>query len=212
MARRWMLPALTLALVALLVLIAPVAAKEGAEAQLDSPISLDAEPGSTIEVAVSVFMEDPSGRYPVQGSPIFVRLVPPNGGEPTEDRATEIPAGSGHYVAAVVVPAGGIAEVVVGMPGESCDAAGCRRSDILFPLTDDPLVTGAIASAAPLPAQPAPARQPAPTTAGSTAAGPDLAPVVLAGVGILAVLAIAGLIARRRGGPLGDAEGGSSPI
>jgi MYXO-CTERM domain-containing protein len=207
-----MLAALTLALVALLALVAPAAAKEGAEAQLDAPISLDAEPGSTIEVAVGVFMVDPSGRYPVQGSPIFVRLVPPNGGEPMEDRATETPAGSGHYVAAVVVPAGGIAEVVVGMPGESCDAAGCRRSDILFPLTDDPLVRRTFASAAPLPAQPAPARQPAATTASSTAAGPDLPPIVLAGVGILAVLAIAGLIARRRSGPLGGGESGSSPI
>lgn len=163
----------------------PVLAKEGAEAQLDAPLSLATPSGTTIEVGWSVFIVEPSGRHPVEGSPVFIRLVPPGGGEPAEVLGRERPAGSGHYVASIVVPAGGIAKVIVGLRGEMCDASGCTRSDILFPLNDDALVRGA-------PATVPSVRTDAAVTDGVASFGPSLALIV----GIALVIALAaGVIA-----------------
>jgi hypothetical protein len=163
----------------------PVLAKEGAEAKLDTAIHRDAEPGSTIDVGWSVFMVTPSGEEPVYGSPIYIKLLAPDGSS-TEAGGTEKPAGSGHYTASIVVPKGGIQDVVVAMVGTACyDGGGCQRADYVFPLTDDVLVSGA----------------PAPVGAGtstSTPVGPALAPLVAIGAAFALIGGLGALIVTRR--------------
>ena len=170
---------------ALALAAAPALAKEGAEAKLDTAIPRDAEPGSTIEVGWSVFSIFDDKEEPVVGSPVYIRLVAPDGTTSTEVMGTELPSGSGHYVASIDVPAGGIGEVIVGMVGEACYQDGsCERSDVIFPLTDDPLVTGA----APTADAPAPA----------TPIGAQLLPLVAIGAAFAVVGALGALLIGRR--------------
>lgn len=163
----------------------PALAKEGAEAKLDTAIHRDAEPGSTIDVGWSVFMVTPTGEEPVYGSPIYIKLVAPDGSS-TEAGGTEKPAGSGHYTASIIVPKGGIQDVVVAMVGTACtDGGGCQRADYVFPLTDDALVSGA----------------PGPVAAGSstsTPVGPALAPLVAIGAAFALIGGLGALIVTRR--------------
>ena len=186
MSRRSRILSSLVALVGALALVAaPTVGKEGAEAKLDRAIPRDAEPGSTIEVGWSVFYIVADKQEPVGGSPIYIRLVAPDGTTSTEVMGTERPRGSGHYVASIVVPAGGIGEVVVGLVGEACYQDGsCERSDVIFPLTDDPLVTGA----APIAASPAAA----------TPIGTQLMPLVAVGTAFAVVGALAALVLGRR--------------
>jgi hypothetical protein len=190
MSRRTSTFPVVLGLLAALTLALPVAAKEGAEAKLDTALPRDAEPGSTIEVGWSVFaLSDDGTQEPIQGSPVYLRLVGPDGTSATEVLGTETPAGSGHYTAAIQVPAGGIGEVIVGMIGEACDAdGGCQRSDLVFPLTDDPLVRGAA------PVAPAPV---APTSSGASI-GSDLLQIVAIGVAFAVAGGLAALVIGRR--------------
>jgi hypothetical protein len=218
--------ALPIALLALLSLAVPVAAKEGMAAELDAPVSRDAEPGSTVEVGFDVYVEEPSGRFPVQGSPLFIRLVPPDRGGSREARAREMPSGSGHYVASVVVPRGGIDRVEIGLRGESCDATGCRRSDMLVALVGDVLVAGSVPGAvagAPsaaatagtvtATAQPASLGGPAASTPlTSPDSGPGALPFLGGGAVILALAAIAVFAVRRRSAKIKHVEGGPFPI
>jgi hypothetical protein len=163
----------------------PVFAKEGAIAKLDTAIHRDAEPASTIDVGWSVFMVTPSGEEPVYGSPIYIKLVAPDGSS-TEAGGTEKPAGSGHYTASIVVPKGGIQDVVVAMVGTACtNGGGCQRADYVFPLTDDVLVSGA----------PAPV---AAATSTSTPVGPALAPLVAIGAAFALIGGLGALIVTRR--------------
>jgi hypothetical protein len=163
---------------------APALAKEGAEAKLDTAIPRDAEPGSTIDVGWSVFSIVDGNEQPIHGSPVFIRLVAPDGRSSTEVAGTETPSGSGHYTASIEVPAGGIGEVIVGMVGEACTADGvCVRSDVIFPLTDDALVTGG-------------APVVAPTT--NAPVGNLLLPIVAIGVAFAIAGGLAAMIAGRR--------------
>ena len=185
MSRRTSTISAILGLVAALSLALPVLAKEGAEAKLDTALPRDAEPGSTIDVGWSVFMIEGDETHPLYGSPIYLRLVGPDGTSTTEVMGTESPAGSGHYTASIEVPSGGIAEVIVGMVGEACvPGAGCKRSDLIFLLTDDPLVTGAAPAVAP------------PTR--STPIGTELLPIIALGVVFAVAGALAALVAGRR--------------
>jgi hypothetical protein len=174
------------AIAALLTLTAiPALAKEGAIAKLDTAIHRDAEPGSTIEVGWSVFMLVDGTEYPIHGSPIYVRLVSPDGTS-TQTAGTETRSGSGHYAASMVVPAGGIQDVIVAIRGEACySAGGCEQVDYTFPLTDDALVSGT----------------PVGPVAGSSSAGSisaALAPVVLVGVAFALAGGAAALVLSRR--------------
>jgi hypothetical protein len=198
------------ALAGLIVLAAgPVSAKEGGEARLDVAIPRDAEPGSTLDVGWSTFLIVDGVEQPIYGTPVYIRLVSPDGTHTTEVRGTEQPSGSGHYVASIVVPDGGIGEVVVAMIGEACTDARCERSDFVFRLTDDPLVTGAAAAAAP----PAPVASSvagpaaAATRADATTATGGLA--LLIGVGVMAALAagIGALVIGRVRHPRADPAG-----
>lgn len=163
--------------------VSPALAKEGAEAKLDTAIPRDTEPGSTIDVGWSVFSIVDGKQEPIYGSPVYLRLVAPDGRTSTEVAGTEKPSGSGHYMASIEVPAGGIGEVIVGMVGEACDANGCRRSDIIFPMTDDPLVSGTASVEAP---------------ASTTPIGTQLIPIVALGTAVAIAGALAALVAGRR--------------
>jgi hypothetical protein len=188
-----------LVLFALLALAAiPAMAKEGAEAKLDTAISRDSEPGSTIDVGWSTFQIVDGKERPVYGSQVYIRLVSPDGTGTSEQMGVETPSGSGHYTASIQVPAGGIGEVIVGMVGEACPASGgCYRSDLIFPLTDDALVSGV---------PPVAASATATSTGGSTVGG-ELIPIVAIGTAVAVAGGLVALIAGRRRslgtGPIG---------
>jgi hypothetical protein len=187
MSRRGLTSSLILAAMAALAVALPASAKEGAEAKLDTALPRDAQPGSTIDVGWSVFAIEGDQTVPITGSPVYVRLVGPRAASVTEVMGKEVPAGSGHYTAAIQVPDGGIDKVFVAMRGESCTSAGCQRSYMIFPLIDDPLVAG--------PAPVAPSTAPAPTT---VSIGSQLAPIVGLGVAIAVAGGLAALILGRR--------------
>ncbi len=127
---------------ALLVAAAPVAAKEGVQAQLTTTIPRDATPGSTLLVEWDAFMPSPVRRDPIMGSPVFIRLLPAGAGKATEARGFEKPSGSGHYAAEVVVPASGIDGVQIGLVGEMCTAgSACVRDDIMLLLVGPVMTT-----------------------------------------------------------------------
>jgi hypothetical protein len=171
---------------------APALAKEGAEARLDTAIPRDAEPGSTLEVGWSVFFLADGVEQPIFGSPVYVRLVSPDGSASSDVAGVETPPGSGHYEASIVVPEGGIGEVIVAMVGEACHADGrCERADYVFPLTDDALISGTA---------PAAGIDPAAATGsdGVAGVGSALLPLVAIGIAIALAAGLAALVAGRR--------------
>jgi hypothetical protein len=190
MARRLRSLSPFLALSALLALAAvPAMAKEGAEARLDTAISRDAEPGSTIDVGWSTFMIVEGKERPVYGSQVYIQLVSPDGTGMTEQVGVETRSGSGHYKASIQVPPGGIGQVIVGMVGEACPASGgCYRSDVIFPLTDDALVSGVPPVAASTTA----------VSPGGPTVGGELIPIVAIGTAVAIAGGLVALIAGRR--------------
>jgi hypothetical protein len=109
-------------------------AKEGVEARLDRPIPKDAAAGSTITLGWSLwFRDEASGEWrPFTGNGGFVRLYGVEGSS-TEASGTE--DWTGHFLAEVAVPAGGIGRVEIGLAGTACRAGTCWRSDEIFPVT-----------------------------------------------------------------------------
>ncbi len=213
---------------ALLVVTAPVAAKGNPQAELTTTIPRDATPGSTLAVEWDAFMLASGHRDPIMGSPIFIRLSPGGAGKPTEARGSEQPSGSGHYVAKVVVPEGGIGRVEIGLLGEICEAGkACVRDDIMLTIVGtvvadaaDPaaakVVEAAPAAAATAAAVPAATVAPPVTTpvaqAPATASGSE--PNWVAAIAVI-VLAVAGLLAAarviRRRGPSAPLPSGPTP-
>jgi hypothetical protein len=183
-----------LAAFAVLLLPATAFAKEDGLAAMDAPISGDADPGSTLDVGWSTFMELDGIRQPFTGGTVFIRLTSPDGTNANEVVGTESPLGSGHFSASIVVPAGGIGEVTVGLIGEACMDGVCERSDIIFPFVDDPVAASATGVGAPEAAAPPPVYEPVTTTstaAGAVTTAPSVGGLVLMG---LAVLLIAGAV------------------
>lgn len=179
------------AVLALLALTtASVLAKEGGVARLDAPIPDDAPPGTELEIGWSVFIVDDTGTsHPIVGSPVYLRLIPAGGGSPVEVDAIERPSGSGHYVATVTVPDGGIGRVEVAMHGEACDATSCWDADYVFPMHDDPAVA----------VPPIAGSEPAATGSAATTDQGPLALLVAAVTGLAAVGALVALVLGRRG-------------
>ena len=126
---------LTAVLLAALVLAPGGSSKEGARARLLTPLPLAAKPGSTLQVRWAVDVPDgQGGRRPFGASGMFVRLLSRTGAASTVGLAD----GGGRFQTMLRVPSGGIGGVRVGLRGMSCDASGCRASDALFPLVNDP--------------------------------------------------------------------------
>jgi len=175
------------AVVAVSLLAGAALAKEGAAVTLAQPISRDAPPGSTLEVTFTVTIDTDTGPSPVYGSPVFVRLIAPDG-TATEGFGTEKAQASGTYTAEVVVPAGGIKSAEFGMRGESIDANGnAARSDELFEVHGWLFTTTGVAA------------EGAVAAGSSSSGGVDARLAVL--VGLVALVVAVGLgIGRRRGG------------
>jgi hypothetical protein len=196
-----------LSLLGLAGLLAAVAApatfaKEGGIARLDAPIPIDAAPGSAITVGWAAVILDGTVEHPIQGSPLFIRLLSP-GGVATEERGVEDPPGSGHYVAMVVVPVDGIAGYEIGMTGRSCRGSDCVRSDWMLVIADG--LSGYPASAATVAATGAgtAAGADGPSGPGGTATAPASEPIVplplvIAALAAAAAVVVIGLASLRR--------------
>jgi hypothetical protein len=119
---------LLVAVLAALLLVPSAAAKEGVQALLDGPLPRAAAPGSTVTLAWTLTAD----RQPFGGGAIFVRLVGPAGAE--FGWAEEL--GPGHYAAELIVPAGGIEGVELGIRGTMTRAGVSTPSDWLFTVVE----------------------------------------------------------------------------
>jgi hypothetical protein len=129
---------------AALVTALPADAKEDVQATLSTSIPLDASPGTRLTVAWKLFSLDEQGeRQPFGANGVFVRLLSASGARPTEGVAPVGAHATGEYEATVIVPEGGIRDVELGLAGWISDANGTRRSDVIFPITNDPIPTAA---------------------------------------------------------------------
>jgi hypothetical protein len=167
----------------------PAAGKEGVEATLATKVPLDAEPGTRLRLAWRLtYAEGRQERRPFGANGVFVRLVSASGARAETGMAPPGSYARGRYSAAVVVPDGGIGDVEVGLQGWTSGAGGTRRSDLLFPITNDPL-PGSLRIASPLSQQAAPE----PERGGSKA--------WIAVVGLASLLAVGGVsaVVARRG-------------
>ena len=109
-------------------------------ARLTTSLPLQAKSGSTIRVRWTVNVLDDSGkRRPFGASGMFVRLLSRTGAPPT----TGYDDGSGSFGTTLKVPEGGIGGVRAGLRGTSCDASGCKPSDAVFPIVNDPFTSPA---------------------------------------------------------------------
>jgi hypothetical protein len=130
--------------VSALVTALPAGAKEDVQATLTTPVPLDAEPGTELTVAWKLFSVDDQGRrQPFGANGVFVRLLSESGAATTEGVAPDGGYPTGEYEATVVVPEGGIRDVEIGLAGWVSDTEGTRRSDVIFPITNDPIPTAA---------------------------------------------------------------------
>ena len=186
-----------------------VAAKGDVLAALDAPIPPDAEPGTELDVGWRAWMPGGTSEWPFSGAPVFIRLTSPDGASSTEAFGRENPVGSGHYLATIHVPVGGVGLVDVGLFGESCVNGECTRSDILFELPEEqrvPVAAAPVIVDPPVPAAPAP--EPGPIQAARATPPQDTVPIALAIVaGAVALALLLGLLGRARAtsGPAGVA-------
>ena len=130
--RRFALVLLGLATAALVGTV-PATAKEGVKATLETSIPLDAAAGTPLDVAWTLAYVDEDGRrQPFGAGGIFVRLSSAAG---AGSQTAFARGDTGDYKATVLVPTGGIGDVQIGIRG----FADGRPSDLLFPITNDPL-------------------------------------------------------------------------
>jgi hypothetical protein len=141
-----LLPLVLLAFAAALFSAMPVAAKDGVHATLTTNVPLDARPDAKLTIGWRLAYVEDGKRRPFGASGVFVRLGSASGARAETGYAKE---DSGTYTATVAVPEGGIGDVQIGLRGYT---SGVRtgRSDLLFPITNDPLPGAAQVSSRPL--------------------------------------------------------------
>jgi hypothetical protein len=121
------------------VAVAPAAAKEGVHATLVTAIPADARAGTSLDLSWRLFTFGPRGKHvPFSAGAVFVRLRSANGSASRESLAS--PTGPGLYRARVFVPDGGIGLVQIGLQGWSSGSTGTHRADVLFPITNAPVI------------------------------------------------------------------------
>ena len=108
-------------------------------ATLTTPIPLDARAGTSFKVGWRLFSAENGRRKPFGASGVFVRLLSASGGNAEEGFATAHLGRTGEYTARVAVPSGGVGDIQIGLQGWTSGPAGARRSDHLFPITNNPL-------------------------------------------------------------------------
>jgi hypothetical protein len=169
-----------------LVTALPAGAKEDVQATLTSPVALDAPTGTRLTVTWTLFVVDEDGQRRAFGADgVFVRLLGPSGAA-SEDVSTGRAHDAGEYEATVLVPEGGIRDIELGLRGWVSDANGTRRSDLIFPITNDPLP-------GPKPISPAVHNEPASGGSGGT---PSWVLALL--VGVLPALLAGAVVIRKR--------------
>jgi hypothetical protein len=135
----------TLALAAL-VWALPAAGKDGVEATLTTDLPLDAKPGTELKMAWTLGYIEDGRRREFGGFGVFVRLLSASGSAAETAFANQ---DTGPFTATVLVPEGGIADVEIGIRGYTSGQASSRPSDLLFPITNDPLPGPARTASAP---------------------------------------------------------------
>jgi hypothetical protein len=133
--RLWLV---SLVAVLLVVAAAPSASAKGrVTASLDRPTRCDAAPGTRITIAFSLTTYAAAGAEPFGAGGVFVKLRRA-GGRPAI-KATARSDRTGHYVARVTVPRGGILRINAGLEGTTTAAGGkVSDADLLFPTRNDP--------------------------------------------------------------------------
>lgn len=101
------------------------------EVWLDRELPASPEPGSTLDVGVTVW-DTLGNEIPRMGATIFLRAVPTGGGKPTQ--AVAISDWRGHYRGSVEVPPAGLDRVELGVSGTICENDVCRPDDWVFPI------------------------------------------------------------------------------
>jgi hypothetical protein len=180
---------LPVALVAALSLAGLALAKEGGIVTLAAPIPRDAEPGSTLTVEFTVMVPGENRMTPVQGSPMVLKLIGPDGA--TTEAMGHERGTPGTYVAVIKVPASGIASAAFGLRGTGLLPDGTTAiEDIGFD------VDGLLFTTTAHPAAPAAA-----TAAGtsSTATAADARPAIVGGLAAIVAVGLGlALVGRRR--------------
>ena len=120
---------LAVMLLAFMAVVSAAGAKEGLRAELLTPLSAAASPGTTVDVSWRLTTQDGSARTPFNAVSVFIRFLDARGGPPTEGLARGSSHPDGIYDATVRVPAGGLGGVQIGVRG---------TTDILAPLVSDP--------------------------------------------------------------------------
>ena len=132
------------------------------EARLDAPIARDTPGGIELLVGMTVTVPDGDAINPVEGSPIYLTLFGPDGS--SSSQIGREGALSGHYTMRILVPAGGVSRVEVGIRG---------TTDLPITVVGNAVVAGRITKATARVAHvPAPALTPL-----SRASAPAAAPV-----------------------------------
>ena len=161
--------ALAATTVALLVLAAaavvPALAKEAFDAQLDAPIARDTPAGTPLQIGVTVTYTDQMGSHPVDGAPVYVRLLARDRADDSRGLGTE--DRPGHYVLRLVVPGAGVTGVEVGM---------ADTPDVPFNLVGFTVVPGGITARTAQVAPPVATAVPPPAALATVAAAPAAAP------------------------------------
>jgi hypothetical protein len=179
------LPTLALvALVAALFWALPAAAKDGVRATLTTEVPLQATPGTKLRIAWKLAYSEDGKRRLFGGSGVFVRLGSASGAAAEAGFARQ---DRGYYTATVAVPEGGIGDVQIGIRGWVSGHVTRRPSDLLFPITNDPL-PGVARIASPAPAEPSSER---------AESGPRTW-IIAAVVASLIVIGVAFVVARRK--------------
>jgi hypothetical protein len=132
--RRFALVVLATAAAALVAAL-PAAGKGRVAATLLTRIPLDAPAGTRLEVAWRLTYFENGRRRAFGAGDVFIRLRSAAG----RSTADEFANGDGVYRATLVVPKGGIEDVQIGLQGWTNGPGGTRESDLLFPITNDPL-------------------------------------------------------------------------
>lgn len=146
---------------AALIAASPASAKENVKATLVTAIPLDAPAGTQLSVTWRLFYVNENGRRrPFGANGVFVRLLSASGAAAKEGVAPVGAYEEGEYEATVVVPEGGIRDIQIGLVGW---VNGTVRSDVLFPITNDPVPT-------PAPITPSAPQRPVPSGSGTSSA------------------------------------------
>ena len=109
-----------------------VFAKEGI-ALLDMPLPGDAG-GTRVDIGWVVTLPGPQGPERFSGANAFIRVRGSSGGQAL-GWAQETPARSGHYVATVTVPEGGITSVDIGLADPGCQTKSCANNGWMLELS-----------------------------------------------------------------------------